>query len=556
MTPDELVGKLFDVVVRFHPMDELVFGLAECDDRLPDLSKEAQAEEVSILRELANEVALVDESGADEIERQSIDLVRSSAAVKAEAAAVPLVEFSVSDFQGSPVAWVLAMLPKAPLVTRAHADAYLARLEALPAFLETAESRHRDGVVAGRLPVRRLVQAAIDQLDVFLSDHDVGGLRRPAEHDASFATRVGAVLDDKVRPALARYRQVLASELLDAGRDDEHCGLSWLPAGEEMYAALARLYTSVERTPEELHRTGLELAEQINEEYRELGGRVWGTTDLPAILERLRSDPELRYEDGDEILADARAALARAEEAVPRWFGTVPDTPCLVARMPVGEEVAPSALPAYYMPPALDRSLRGTYFVNTSRASERSRADTESAAFHEAVPGHHFQLAIMQERSPSLARRVLVDTACVEGWALYAERLADEMGLYRDDLGRLGMLTADMWRAGRLVVDTGIHLMSWTRQRAVDWYCANVPLPRVTVEAEVNRHLTCPATAFAYMVGRLELVRLRREAAGRLASRFDLSAFHDVVLGAGPLPLAAMAGVVDRWTARLGAPRA
>ncbi len=547
MTPDDLVSKLFDVVVRFHPMDELVFGLADCDDRLPDLSKEAQAEEVATLREVANAVALIDDADACESERQAIDLVRSSAAVKADAAAVPLVEFAVSDFQGSPVAWVLAMLPKAPLATRAHADAYLARLEALPAFLETAAARHRDGVAAGRLPVRRLVHAAIAQLDTFLSDHEVGGLRRTREGDALFVERLESALSDKVRPALGRYRETLASELLDAGRDDEHCGLSRLPDGEEMYAALARLYTSVERTPRGLHRTGLELAEQINEEYRELGGHLWHTTDLEAVLERLRSDPELRYQDGEEILTDARAALARAEEAAPRWFGTLPGTSCMIEPVPAVE--AESA-PPYYMPPALDGSRPGTCFFNTSRANERSRADTEAVAFHETVPGHHFQLTITQEQLPSLPRRVLVDTACVEGWALYAERLADEMGLYGDDLGRLGMLTADMWRAGRLVVDTGIHLMGWTRQQAVDWFRANVPLPRVTIEAEVNRYIVYPGQALAFMVGRLELIRLRREAAERLGGRFALRDFHDVMLGAGPLPLAAMGGVVERWVER------
>ncbi len=176
-------------------------------------------------------------------------------------------------------------------------------------------------------------------------------------------------------------------------------------------------------------------------------------------------------------------------------------------------------------------------------------------AFHEAVPGHHFQLAIAQgQRDLSLPRRVLHDTACAEGWGLYAERLADEMGLYSGDLARLGMLTADAWRAGRLVVDTGIHALGWSRQDAVDWLAAHAPLSQLVVEAEVNRYITYPGQALSYMVGRLELVRLRRDAAERLGDRFDLRTFHDVVLRAGPLPLPAMAGVVARWTARGGGP--
>lgn len=545
VTPEELASRLLDVVVRFHPMDESLFGFAECDSRLPDVSEEAQAEEVQSLREVATQAALLDVSGMDERSRQTADLVRYSAAVRADAAAVPFIEFTVGDFQGAPVAWVLAMMPKAPLGTEDQGDAYLSRLEALPAFLESAAGRHLRGVDAGRTPVRRLVEAAIAQLDDMLADPSVGGLRRRRSQDRSFAERVDRAVAGSVRPALARYREVLSTRLLDAGRDDASCGLCHLPDGDAMYGALARLYTSIDRAPEELHRTGLEIAERINEEYRDLAGRAWGTTDLASILERLRSDPELRYQDGQEILADVRAALGRAEEAAPRWFRVLPEGSCLVVPIPAVEE---ASAPPYYMPPALDGSQPGTCYVNTSRPTARSRADTESTAFHETVPGHHFQLTIAHHLPGlSLARRVLHDTACVEGWALYAERLADEMGLYSGDLARFGMLTADMWRAGRLVVDAGIHLLGWSREQALEWFDANVPLPRLVIEAEVNRYITYPGQALAFMVGRLELERLRGVAAARIGSRFDVRGFHDVVLRAGPLPLAAMAGVVERW---------
>lgn len=545
VTPDDLASRLLDVLIRFHPMDESLFGLAECDSRLPDLGEEAQADEVATLRDVAAQAARLDVSSMDERSRQTADLVRYTAPVRADAAAVPFIEFTVGDFQGAPVAWVLAMMPKAPLSTNDQADAYIARLEGLPAFLETAAARHVRGVDAGRTPVSRLVQAAIAQLDELLTDPKVAGLRRRRAEHAAFAERVDRSIDDAVLPALARYREVLSSRLLGAARDDAHCGLCHLPDGDAMYTALARLYTSIERAPEELHRTGLEIAEQINEEYRHLGGRAWHTTDLGSILERLRTDPELRYHDGQEILADVRAALARAEEAAPGWFGVLPEDSCLVEPMPPVEE---GSAPPYYMPPTLDGSQPGTCYVNTSRATERSRADTESTAFHETVPGHHFQLTIAHHLPGlSLARRVLHDTACVEGWALYAERLAGEMGLYSDDLARFGMLTGDMWRAGRLVVDTGIHLLGWTREQAMDWFSANVPLPRLVIEAEVNRYITYPGQALAFMVGRLEFERLRQTSAARLSSRFSVRAFHDVILRAGPLPLAAMAGVVERW---------
>lgn len=555
MSAEDLASRLLDVVLTADPLSGSLLGLSDYDDRLPDLSKRAQDEAVAALRDVASDAAHLDDSAADEGELQTSDLVRSSAAVRADAAAVPFVEFTVGDFHSAPVTEVLTMLPKVPLDSHERADAYVARLEGLPRLLETAAERHLTGADSGRVPVRRLVEAAIAQLDAFLADPALGGIRRERAEDASFNERVGRALDDAVRPALARYRQTLASRVVDVARDDAHCGLCHLPDGEAMYAALVRLHTSTGRVPEELHAAGLEIVERVGEEYRELGNRLWRTTELDAILDRLRNDPDLRYENAQEILTDGRSAVARAEDSAPRWFREVPSTSCLVEPVPAMEEAG--SAPAYYIPPALDGSRQGTYFVNTSRATERSRTDAETIAFHEAVPGHHFQLAIAQgQPGLSLPRRVLWDTACAEGWGLYAERLADEMGLYTGDLTRLGMLTADAWRAGRLVVDTGIHALGWSRQQAVDWLGVHAPLPQVVVEAEVNRYITYPGQALAYMVGRLELVRLRREATERLGDRFELQTFHDVVLRAGPLPLPAMAGVVERWTARGGEPAA
>ncbi|HVC14944.1 MAG TPA: DUF885 domain-containing protein [Acidimicrobiales bacterium] len=553
MPADDLASTLLGVLLTSHPLDASILGLTGYDDKLPDLSSEAQDEEVAALRRVAADAARLGDA-VDEVERQTADLVRTSAGARADAAAVPIVEFTVADFHSAPVTEVLMMLTKVPLDTAARKDAYLARLEGLGGVLERALERHLAGVGAGRLPVRRLVRAAVAQLDAFLADPELGGIRRATAADGEFVDRLDRTLEATVRPALGAYRDALSSRLVDAGRDDDHCGLRHLPDGDVMYAALTRLHTSTDRTPGELHDMGVEIVERVNDEYRQLGGRLWGLTDLGAVIERLRDDPSLRYEDAEQILSDARTVVARAEEAAPAWFGELPATSCKVEPVPAVEEAG--SAPAYYLPPALDGSRDGTYFVNTSRATERSRADAETIAFHEAVPGHHFQLAIAQNQPGlSLPRRVLWDTACAEGWGLYAERLADEMGLYSSDLARLGMLTADMWRAGRLVVDTGIHAQGWTRERAVEWFGAHTPLPAVVIEAEVNRYIANPGQALAYMVGRVELVRLRREATERLGARFDLRGFHDVVLRAGPLPLPAMAGVVERWAAKVGETR-
>ena len=224
----------------------------------------------------------------------------------------------------------------------------------------------------------------------------------------------------------------------------------------------------------------------------------------------------------------------------PRPPGGSPPCPTSRARSrrcPRSEEAGAAA--AYYMPGAIDGSRSGTYFLNTSKPEERHRYAAEDIAFHEAVPGHHFQLTIAMESTDlPAARRVLHDTACAEGWGLYSERLADEMGLYSDDLARMGLFAADSWRAGRLVVDTGLHAMGWSRQQAVDWLAEHTPMPRIEVESEVDRYISYPGQALAYMVGRREIVRLRSWAAEALGARFDLREFHDLVLRAGILPAA------------------
>ena len=219
------------------------------------------------------------------------------------------------------------------------------------------------------------------------------------------------------------------------------------------------------------------------------------------------------------MLEHARRIVAAAEAEAPKWFATVPDEPCTVAPVPDAEEAGMTI--AYYMPGAIDGSRSGTYYLNTAQPEKRHRYVAEDIAFHEAVPGHHFQLTIaMESKDLAPARQVLFDTACAEGWGLYSERLADEMGLYSDDLARMGLFAADSWRASRLVVDTGLHALGWTRLEAVDWMAAHTPLPRLEIESEIDRYISFPGQALAYMVGRREIVRLRTWASESLGAAF------------------------------------
>lgn len=549
MPVDDLAGRLLDTFLDANPLDASLLGIPGYDDSLPDVSDAAEARTAAMLRDVAADAVGEDRDGLDETGRQTLDFVLHTATALGDAAEVPLIEWTIGDFHGAPVAAVLTSLPKVPLDTADRRIGYLARLSALPTLLAEAATRHADGMAHGRPPVARLVRAAIAQLDLLLADPDVGGIRRsPPDTAPSVGEEIDRRVETVVRPALASYRAALADRFLPQGRDDEHPGLVWLPDGERMYAALVRLHTSTERSPDDLHATGSRIVSEVGAEFNQIGERLWGTTSLMEVFDRLRHDPALRYGDGHEMLSVARRAVARAEEAAPTWFGVLPDEPCSVEAIPPAEEA--SSAPAYYIPGALDGSRQGTYFVNTSKPRERFRHLAECVAFHEAVPGHHFQISIAHRQSGlPTARQVMWDTACTEGWGLYAERLADEMGLYTDDLSRLGMLSADAWRAGRLVVDTGLHHLGWSRQRAVDWMLANTPLAPLEIDSEIDRYITYPAQALSYMVGRQELTRLRRHAADALGSGFDVRDFHDLVLRAGPLPLGALRGAVERWAA-------
>ncbi len=550
MTADDLAAELLHASLDADPLSASLYGFLGYDERLPDLSAQAERAMETRLSSIAERAAAMPGAGLDETAHQTLDFVTHMASNMAGAAGIPLTEFTISDTFVAPVGAVLNALPKVPLDTRGRRESYVARLNQLTALLATVSERHAAGIRDGRTPVSRLVEGAAAQLDLVVSDTTAGGLTRPdqAEHE-EFSRQVTAVVDEQVRPGLAAYRDRLRADVLPAARADEHPGLCHLPGGEDMYAALVRLHTSMAYTPDALHAMGLQIVEAVHDEFREVGSRLWGLTDVASIFRRMVGDPALRYETRDEMLEHARRVVARAEAEAPKWFGVVPAEPWVVEPVPAAEEEGMA--PAYYMVGAMDGSRPGTYFLNTWKPEERLRHAAEDTAFHEAVPGHHFQLTIALESVElAPARRVLVDTACAEGWGLYSERLADEMGLYTDDLTRLGLFAADAWRAGRLVVDTGLHAMGWTRAEAVEWLRGAAPTPPIEIESEVDRYISYPGQALAYMVGRREIFRLRQAATDRLGSAFDLKEFHDVILRAGSLPLPALAGTVERWMER------
>jgi uncharacterized protein (DUF885 family) len=548
---EALADELVDAGLALEPLEGALLGLPARDRPLADLSAASLDASRATVRDLARraEELAAGPTGhpGDELDAVTLDLVRFSAANLADRLAVPSLEFTVTDRFNAPLAGVLSTVPQLPLDSDERRAEHLARLRALPEFLAQAADQLRAGARSGLTPVARGVRAAIDQIDAVLADPAVGGLRKGDESDA-FGRDEDATLRDDVEPAMRRYRQALEDESLPLGRDDDHPGLAWLPGGDEMYRTAIRYSTSTERTAEDLHGLGVALFADLDAEFAELGASLWGVGDAAEVRRRLREDPALRFTTGDEILDAARGAVRRAEAVAPDWFGEVPASACAVE--PIPDAMAAGSPAAYYYTGALDGSRPGTYFVSTSEPTERFRHVAEAVAFHEAVPGHHFQLTIAQDLGGHLAHQLFGDVTTAEGWGLYAERLADEMGLYSGDLARLGLVSTDAWRAARLVVDTGLHAMGWTRQRAIDWMAERVPISAAEIASEVDRYITTPGQALAYMVGRLELERLRARSADALGEAFSVRDFHDLVLRTGPVAPPAVAAAVERWIDR------
>jgi uncharacterized protein (DUF885 family) len=540
---DELVAVLLDAFA----LDAAMLGVSRDPGRLDDLSASAAADQRARYVAIAARADAIPDTEAVGRDRITRALIKHEAATNIDLIDAAQLEFTVSDFFVSPAAGLLLGLPAIRIDTPELADAHLTRLAAVPEYLARAADRHRAGTEAGRPVVRRLAEAAIRQL----TDAAADLLRRePADATARFLARQEELISSAVRPAFAGYRAAVADLLPDA-RSDERPGVCWLPDGEATYARLARVHTTTDRTARDMHATGLTIIEGLAEEYRELGSRVFGSTDLAEIFTHLREDEALRWESPEQVLDTARTALRRAEQAAPNWFGVLARQRCEV--LPTPPSASSSAVPMYYLPPALDGSRPGRYYANTANVTQRSRTIAEATAFHEGVPGHHFQHAIAEEQADlPLLHKLTHANAYVEGWGLYTERLADEMGLYSDDVARLGVLVYDSMRAGRLVVDTGMHALGWSRARAVEYLRDNTPMTLSEIDTEIDRYIGYPGQALSYMVGRLAIQRLREQANTALGTRFDLRGFHDVVLGNGKLPLSILGTVVEEWIARSG----
>lgn len=547
---DRLGHDFFDLLCASSPLEATELGVSGHDGELPDLSRSAELDVAGRMRDYRDRAAAISPESLSDTDRGSRALLVHSCQSVLNRIETRAVEWSIGA-PGGPVENMFSVLPKVDLTDGQRVADYEQRCAGLARYLDQAGDRALAGLADGLTGTKRGLEAAAERLASYLElPAETDPLLQPvrAAGDSGAVDRIGRIVDDSIRPAAGRLLDVIRDELLPAARPDDDSGVLHLPGGADIYRRALAQHTTTDRTPEELHQTGLRLIEELRAEFAELGGRVLGTTDVSEVQHRLREDRELRYATADEIVRDVSVALRRAEEAVPDWFGVRHKAPCEVREMnPVEAE---TAVLGYYLPPAGDGSRPGRHWINTLRPETRTRYEYETLAFHESVPGHHLQIAVTQELTglPEF-RRFTYLTPFDEGWALYTERLADQMGLYSSDLARFGMVSFDAWRASRLVVDTGMHAFGWSRQRAIDYMWANTSLTMGNIVNEVDRYVGWPGQALAYMTGRLEIVRLRELAQARLGAAFEIKAFHDAVIGGGSLPMGELAARVERWVA-------
>jgi prolyl oligopeptidase len=433
-------------------------------------------------------------------------------------------------------------------------EQWLSRIGTLDTRVDQSIALMREGVQRGQVPPKIIMQRVPPQLDKQIvtdptkSPFYEAFRKMPDAIPAAEQARLQAAARDAIMktvvPSYAKLKQYVVNDYLPQARDT--VGLWDTPNGAERYAELARFYTTTSLTPDEIHEIGLREVARIRSEMMKVIARTDFKGTFDEFLTYLRTDPKFRYTDPKELLQAYEAMAKRVDPLLPQYFGKLPRMPYGVRQ--IAEQVAPDTTTAYYQGPAMDGKRAGYYYVNLYKPEERPKYEIPVLTIHEAVPGHHLQISLAQELGelPKF-RRDFEATAFVEGWALYSESLGEEMGFYEDPYDKFGQLTYEMWRAVRLVVDTGLHHKHWTRQQAIDYFKANAAKTELDIINEIDRYIGNPGQALAYKIGELKIKQLRGEATYRLGDKFDIRAFHDVVLGSGAIPLDVLEANVHRW---------
>lgn len=530
-----------------NPFAASLYGLPGHDGRVPDDSEAGEAAWRTELESVLADARRVDQAELSEADAITLGCLVENVGQEVRDIEAALIEHTVSAMPFGGPAVFFAIAARTVIGDPQAAADYLERLSGSGGWIDQQSERLRIGAGKGRLPVAPLVQQAIEWAEALLRPAVPQALATPQPPEgwngaAAWLQARDRLAGDVAKPALARWVELLR-ELLPRARSAQEPGLVYLPDGEADYANCVWSSTTLPLAPGEIHQIGIEEVAALEARALELGATL-GLRSLPEIYHAARASSGVRA-PADAMVA-ATAAIRRAEARAGESFTPPLPAPCQVTAMPA--VVAFSGTPPHYTPPRLDGGRPGTFWFNLERPTAGTGWDLESVAFHEGVPGHHLQLSRVQmlDDLPAMQRQRSL-SAFAEGWALYAELLAEEVGLYSDTESILGAMSSSLMRAARLVVDTGLHAQGWSRQQALDYHIAHVPMPEGFLANEIDRYITMPGQALSYLIGKREVLRLRDEARSGLGQRFTLPDFHAAVLDSGSLPLPVLDRKIQTW---------
>lgn len=563
--PDQNLGQLFESYdaqqLALSPLSKAYRGIRDEDySRWGDFSDAAEAREEELLQSTAATMRanydLAQLSREDALSYRLFD-----AMAQRSAALFPFRDYGyVFDQMRGAQSQLPAFLINIHRVDDAEsAQAYVSRIAGLGTLIDTLTAESRERAAAGVMPPDWVYPYVVSDIENLLAAGDDNAIledyrKKVAALDAAESAGIEPGAATRAWNANARpaYQRLLAEMKRQQAIAPTQDGIWRFPQGAQYYEALLANYTTTDLTPDQIHQIGLDNVARIHDEMRAIMAQVGFEGTLQEFFQFTRTDERFYYDNREAYLADAEAKLDAMEERLPEFFSTLPSDPLVIK--PVEAFREKSAGKAFYQRPAPDGSRPGTYYVNLYNLRDMSKNELEALAYHEGLPGHHLQLSIQTQLGdvPPF-RRFGGVTAYSEGWGLYSEELGKDMGFYTDpysDFGRLGM---ELWRAARLVVDTGLHHKRWSREEAIQYLTDNTPNPDGDIRKAIERYIVYPGQATAYMIGKLKIMELRERAQARLGDEFDIRAFHDVILTSGPVPLSIMEENVDAWIAAEGA---
>ena len=522
------------------------------NDRWTDLSLPAVKAQRAMVRTELNTLRAVDRSRLNAADQLSYDIMKRGFDESLEGQRFPSELLAVDQRNGPQ--YLASTLESAPQATAKDYENILARLRKLPAVVDQTIALLDSGLKRGVTPPRITLRDVPAQVENLIPDEPLSSaLLAPFTHfpvgipqmeQARLTAEAQKIYVELDRPAFQRLHRYLVTAYIPHTR--QSIGMSALPDGAAWYAYNVKVQTTTTRTPQQIHDLGLSEVKRIRGQMDSLIAATGFSGDFNAFVTMLRTDPKFFYRDSASLVRGYRDVVKRIDPELPKMFGRLPRLTYGVSTIP--SYSAPSQTTAYYQPGSVASGRAGQFMVNTYKLDARPIWEMEVLSAHESVPGHHLQIALAQELEgiPNF-RRYGGYTAFVEGWGLYSESLGPELGLYKDPYSKFGQLTYEMWRAIRLVIDTGIHSLGWTRQQAIDYFKANSAKTEQDIVQEVDRYIVMPAQALAYKSGELEIKALRAYAQQKLGARFDIRSFHDQVLSQGALPLDVLDTRVRAW---------